>query len=285
MIVDSLDIMKQHVATIAAVDKFELLQSYVEAAERWAKSELLGADLFNFVETHKSNSAHQELTGRVQRIIALNGFDRAVPFLDVVQTNTGFAVTSTEGLVPASKERVASLRAGLQAEQDAVIEDLLLFLEETPIYHDDWKGSPVYTLLTDTFLPTYTIFKRYAPYSQAVTLFYPKSRLEFARLNGKLREVMADKIQNVLGVEFMTKLLECLRDDDLPTNYVAIVEYLRFALGLYAIGLTGDNFMAKVTDILKNNPDSYPVWRDSSEGRAILAPPATHSDTPIFFGI
>jgi len=285
MIVDSLDIMKQHVATIAAVDKFELLQSYVEAAERWAKNELLGADLFDFVEAHKTNSDQRELLVRVQRVIALNGFNRAVPFLDVVQTNNGFAVTDAEGLVPASKERVASLRAGLQAETDEAVEELLRFLEETAAYHDDWKGSPTYTLLTDTFLPTYTLFKRYAPYSKAINLTYPKSRLDFAQLNGKLREVMADKIRGTLGAEFMDELLEQLRDDDLPAENNQLMENIRFALGMYAIGLIpqGDNFMAKVTDILKKAPEDYPTWRNSSEGKAILSPPIPHSDTPIFF--
>jgi hypothetical protein len=284
MIVDTLDILKQHVATIAAVNSFELFKSYVEAAENWAKTQLLGAGLFDFVEEHKSDEAHGALVGRVQRIIALNGFDRSVPFMDLVQTDTGFAVINTEALVPASRERVASLRAGLQHECDAAIEDLLLFLEETPAYHDEWKGAPVYTLLTDTFLPTFTLFKRYAPYSAAVDAVYPKCRLDFARLNGKMREVMANQIVNDLGTEFTADLLEELRDGDTTDANNKIIAPLRFALALYTLGLNAQavGFMGKVTALLKARPEQYPVWAASPEGLAILTPPAAHTDTPVF---
>jgi hypothetical protein len=287
MIVDSLDILKRHVATIAAVNSFELFKSYIEAAESWTKTQLLGADLFDYVEAHKADEAHRALVVRVQRIIALNGFDRSVPFMDLVQTNNGFAVTNTEGLTPASKERVAALRAGLQRECDAAIEDLLLFLEKTTEYHDEWKGSPTYTLLTDTFLPTFTLFKRYAPYSALVDAIYPKCRLDFVRLNGKLREVMAGQIANTLGTEFTNDLLEELRDDDVTDANKKIVEPLRFALGSYTLGLDAqaDKFMGKVTALLKAHPEQYPAWATSPEGLAALTPPAAHTDSPIFIMI
>jgi hypothetical protein len=287
MIVDSLDILKQHVATIATADKFSLFKSYIEAAESWAKTQLLGADLFDFVEAHKADNAHQELIVRVQRIIALNGFDRSVPFRDLVQTETGCAVTNTENLAPASKERVAALRAGLQRECDAAIEDLLLFLEENEAYHDEWKGSPVYTLLTDTFLPTFTLFKRYAPYSAAVDAIYPKCRFDFARLNGRLREVMASQIANVLGTDFTADLLEELRDGDLADANKKIMEPLRFALALYTLGLDtqASRFVGKITALLKASPELYPAWAASPEGIAALTPPTGHTDTPVFLMI
>jgi hypothetical protein len=284
MIVDSLDILKQHVATIATVNSFALFKSYIEAAENWVKTQLLGADLFDFVEENKAVEAHSALVQRVQRIIALNGFERSVPFMDLVQTDTGFAVTSTEALAPASKERVAALRAGLQRECDAAIEDLLLFLEEEEAYHDEWKGSPVYTLLTDTFLATFTLFKRYAPYSAAVDAVYPKCRLDFARLNGKLREVMASQIANVLGTEFISDLLENLRDNDVTDANKKLLEPLRFALGLYTLGLDvqASGFMSKVVALLKATPEQYPVWAASPEGVAALTPPTANTDSPIY---
>jgi hypothetical protein len=287
MIVDNLDVLKKHVATIAAVNSFELFKSYMEAAENWAKTQLLGADLFDFVEEYKSDEAHSALVGRVQRIIALNGFDRSVPFMDLVQTNTGFAVTNTDGLAPASKERVAALRAGVQRECDAAIEDLLLFLEENEAYHDEWKGAPVYTLLTDTFLPSFTLFQRYAPYSAAVDAVYPKCRLDFARLNGKMREVMASQITNALGTEFTAGLLEELRDGDLTSDNKKIIAPLRFALGLYTLGLNAQaaGFMGKVTALLKANPELYPAWAASPEGLATLATPPEHAESPIFIMI
>jgi hypothetical protein len=287
MIVDSLDILKQHIATIAAVDSFALFKSYIEAAESWAKSQLLGADLFDYVEEHKSDEAHRALVGRVQRIIALNGFDRSVPFMDLVQTSNGFAVTGTDGLVPASRERVAALRAGLQRECDAAIEDLLLFLEENAAYHDEWKGAPVYALLTDTFLPTFTLFKRYAPYSAAVDAVYPKCRLDYARLNGRMREVMASQIANTLGTEFTADLLEELRDGDVSAANKKILEPLRFALGLYTLGLDAQaaGFLGRVTALLKAHPEQYPVWAASPEGVAALTPPTANTDTPVYLMI
>ena len=44
------------------------------------------------------------------------------------------------------------------------IEDLLEYLEDHADYHDEWKGSPAYTLLSDTYILTLKDFRRYTPF-------------------------------------------------------------------------------------------------------------------------
>jgi hypothetical protein len=268
MIVDSIDIIKQHVATIAEDMNFAIFEKYVQAAESWTKTHLLGKELYNFIETNKAVQEYSDLVEKTQRIIALNGFARSIPFMDLMQTNAGFAVANTEKVAPASKERVAALRSGTQKEYEDAVEDLLLFLElqvmeETPpSYISDWTASPVYTILTDTFLPTYDLFKLYAPYSEVVANIYPNCRFDFVRLKGKMRLVVAKKFRNVLGGELTDMLLEYLRDKDLPEKYFKLVELLRFALASYTLGLDeqGDEFMNDIISIMKENPGEFPDW-------------------------
>jgi hypothetical protein len=287
MIVDSLDIVKKYVATIASLSQFELLKSYMEAAEEWVKNDLLGTDLYDLAEKDKTDATHALLVARIQRIVSLNGFNRAVPFLDVVQTDNGFAVTRTEGLAPASKERVAALRAELEQECDHAVESLLFFLEETATYHEKWKKSPAYALLTDTFLPTFRIFKRHVPYSEEVVAVYPKGRLEFARLQGKMRAVMANQIDAVLGDAFKEELLTQMRGNSLTKDNEWLLEPARFALALYTLGIDvrGDGFLNRVAAMLKNNPTVYPTWANSDVGKSVLAPVAGEVDSPIFNAI
>jgi hypothetical protein len=277
MIVDSIDILKRHVATIADVGDFNIYSSYVMAAGGWLRNHITGDELYYFAELHKDDPEHSGLVDRLQRIISLNAFLRAVPFLDLALTNTGFGVANTEKIAPASKERVASLRAGLQAECGEAVEDLLKYLEDSEAYHADWKESPVYTLLTDTFLPSYDIFKRYAPYSERVENVYPKSRMDFVKLFGKMREVMEDKIKSATGDSLTQKIIEELRSGTLGIASLKILEPLRFALACYTLGLDvdGDNFISKVLSIIKENAGDYPEWTDRT------AKDGNSSDSPI----
>jgi hypothetical protein len=276
MIADNIDILRKHVPTIGNNGiGFAELEEHVKAAESHIRNDLLGSALFDFIEAEKLNAAHGMLTGKVERIIALNAFDRAVPLLNLVLTAAGFGVTNNEKIAPASKERVADLREGLKKQCADAIEDLIIFLEAKPEYADKWKTSPSYSLHTDTFLPTFMLFKSYAPYSVAVDAIYPKCRLAFAGFRGKMRSVMTGKIAGAVGKKTVAALLTAMNTDSLSAVEKQLLEPLRFALAAYTLGQNeeGDSFINMALSIIKDNPDDFedsglnfgaPKWKDSA---------------------
>ena len=65
----------------------------------------------------------------VKRIVVNDAFHRAIPYLDLVLTPNGFGIVSNQNVAPASKERVASLRAQALVERDMAISQLITSLK------------------------------------------------------------------------------------------------------------------------------------------------------------
>ncbi|MDR2064449.1 MAG: hypothetical protein LBP85_01870 [Prevotellaceae bacterium] len=275
MIVDNLNILKKHVATIAPDSiNFEDLEAHVSAAESWLENDITGKDLYGFVAIKKAAETDLHLVNKVQRIISLKAFGNAVPQLNLVLTSAGFAVTNNEKVAPASKERVADLRYSLKKQCADAVEDLLAYLENDETYKELWKSSPSYSLLTDSFLPTFVLFKNYAPYSEQTASIFPKCRLDFAALRGKMRSVMAGKIEGSIGKKLVEELLSAMRSNALSNTQRQLLEPLRFALAAYTLGMNdeGDLFINQALSVIKDSPDDFPdsgltfgtqEWKDS----------------------
>ncbi|MDR2125580.1 MAG: hypothetical protein LBP63_01950 [Prevotellaceae bacterium] len=260
MIVDNISLIKKHVPAMTAdAIGFAELETYVSAAESWFKNNIAGQELYDFVDSHKTNSAVLPLVSRMERIIALKAFGDAVPALNLILTSAGFGVTNNEKIAPASKERVADLCQSLHTQCSEAVEDLLMFLENDDTYKDKWQKSPSYSLFTDSFLTTFEQFKAYAPYGESVAAIFPKNRMDFTSLRGKIRAVMAGKITAAASKEIVSNLLEKMKSKTLSDKQMQLLESLRFALGAYTLGLneTGDDFINQARSIIKNNPDVF----------------------------
>lgn len=84
--------------------------------------------------------------------------------MDLIQTNNGFGVISDKNRAPASKARVDRMIKQNTLRLNTNIENLINHLEDNATYHDDWKSSPAYSLLTDCLIITAREFKRYAKF-------------------------------------------------------------------------------------------------------------------------
>ncbi|MDR1551875.1 MAG: hypothetical protein LBS69_00205 [Prevotellaceae bacterium] len=261
MIVDNIDILKKHVPTVAGDSvSFAELEEHVRAAESWLRNNISGSALYDFMEMNIEIPLHGMLLYKMQRVISLRGFENAVPMLNLVLTSAGFAVTNNEKVAPASKERVADLREGLKRECADAIEDMITFLETDETYTELWKMSPSYSFFSDTFLPTFMLFKNYAPYADSVASIFPKCRLDFAALRGKMRSVMAGKITGATGKKIVLELIDGMNSDTLSVVEKKLLEPLRFALAAYTLGLNdeGDSFINQALSIIKENADDFP---------------------------
>jgi len=273
MLVDTIDKMTRVIPTIVDDDltKFE---TYLADARQWLKREITGKQLFNILES----SLDADLLSFAETIVAYKAYFEAIPFVDLIGTSAGFAVTKTDTKAPASRERVDALRMATLKWLSESIENLLEFLEEHPDYHDEWKGSPAYSLLSDTYILTVRDFRKYAQYEG--------SRLEWIKLHPEMMNAIRLKIDPVISPELSDQVLEQLRDGDLTPANKAILENLRFAFANFTIGNSelAESYLVRVRNGIIKKLADYPAFRDSDLYASILANVITKNkvENPIF---
>jgi len=110
------------------------LDFYLAGAERWLAENVVGVDLLVTIAAMEDGT---ELKNMCAHIVALHAFYAAVPSLDLVLTSNGFGIVNNNNIVPASAERVKSLREGMIAERDELLRQLLLLLAK----RSDWLAT------------------------------------------------------------------------------------------------------------------------------------------------
>lgn len=278
MILKTLDQFKLAVPTAQAIENFGDVEPYIRSAELWIKNQVLGKDLYDLVNADDSSTGeHDELILLAQSVIGNHSFWDAIPFLDLVLTNNGFAVISAQNKVPASKERVDRLRENCLVRRDSEVELLIAFLEDHPEYHDDWKGSPAYSVMTDCLIRTATELAQYGNWEG--------TRRDFLKLRPKLIQETMTRLESVFSKDYIDELIEKQRDGDVTSSDTKIITLLKYALGSLVNGNT--EAAAKIAgDALRyidKHPTDFATYASSGEYLArIAADYVNATDAPIF---
>ncbi len=251
MIINDIETLKSYIATIADAE-FSQFKQHLVSAELYLKREIVGESLFDLID-----EPNDLLIEHCRNIVANKAYLEAIPFMDLVSTANGFAVIHTDTLTPASPARVSALKQGTEERLNECIEDLLEYLEAHNQFHDDWKGSKTYSLISENFISSLREFRRYARFDQG--------RLEFIKVLPTLSSIKKLKIETVISTELCEQIIEQIRDNELSSSNKRIVDDIRFALANYAINneAVGDSFIAKVKKFLLNNIPDYPVFAAS----------------------
>jgi hypothetical protein len=227
-------------------------------------------------------STNTELRDHFMDVIAHKGYLDAIPFLDLIETDSGFAVTSNQNLTPASTKRVQELIAATEIRFSECVEDMLEWLETAPDpIQDAWKASKVYTLVNDNYVRSVREFRDYGS--------FPGSRLEWIRFRPKLTIARKLNIEPVISKELSEEIIEQLRDDDLSENNALILDDLRYALAAFVNDdpATGESFISRVRTFLIMHPDDFPAFSGSDIYQAYIAliERDTSEDKLLFFGV
>lgn len=228
MILKTLDNFIKAVPTAAALVSFADVEPYIASAELWARNSILGKTLYDAVDAGTLTDA--ELVRLCQNVIGNHAYWDAIPFLDLVHTDSGFAVISANNKVPASKERVERLREQCLTRRDNEVELLIAFLEEHTDYHDEWKGSPTYSVMTDCLIRTATELQQYSDWDG--------SRRDFLKLRPKLIQETMMRLEPVFSKEYVEELIEKQRDNELAGDDLKVMTLLKYALGALVNGNT-----------------------------------------------
>ncbi|HMM12456.1 MAG TPA: hypothetical protein PKE03_10220 [Bacteroidales bacterium] len=257
----TIDIMKANIATVVGND-ISIYRPYLITGLRFLEREILGPEMTPYLI--EDNAA---LLSLAQAVVCHKAYLDAIPFLDLVQTESGFAIVRTDNLTPASTERVKALIAATSERLTECIEDLLEWLEN----HADteietvWKASKTYTIINDNYVRSIREFRTYGEFSGG--------RLDWIRFRPKLANVRRLKIEPVISRELSEAIIEALRDDDLAGPMKIILDDLRYALASFANDdeMTGQNYLSRVRDYLIAHPDDFTEFSASDIYQKYLA--------------
>lgn len=286
MLIKVIDTLKGIIPTIASND-FTRYQSWLAGADRWLQRELIGNALYQVIDQPEND--HEDLLKYAQSVSAFRAYLDAIPFLDLVETETGFGVVSqANNIVPASKERVQALIKQTEKSLSDACEDLLRYLEETPAYHADWKQSKAYSFISDCLIHSLDEFRRYAN--------FPGNRLDFLNVKPIMLKIQKMNIEKYISRELVAEIITELRGSGgLSDPNKAIIDLLRFSLAFYTINdrefkkliisnpyerkaeeaidadKNGLAFLQEAQQIILGDLDNYPAFKNSALYTQLLA--------------
>lgn len=243
----------------AAAGCWEDMETYRDSAERWLRNELLGQVLYRLIDVEPERSEHVELLGLCRKVISLDAYQRAIPFLDLIQTANGFGIISNQNLAPASRDRVDRLLRETIIQRDGEVEELLDYLEDTPALHDAWKGAKSYSILSDCLIMTAKELHRLCAWEG--------TRQDFIKLKPVLMLRMYNEIGRWFGRTFIDELVEQQRDGDLTAANIIVLDILKVSLANFATGNVKDaeTFLSDVVTMMDRQIDEYPTYGKSQE--------------------
>lgn len=263
MLINNITKLKGYIPTIAG-SEISRYSTYLQTAEEYLITELIGDTLFAKLSITTPDA---KLLRYCENIICHKAYLDAIPFLDLVETETGFAVVSdvNNSVVPASKDRVEKLIRGTETRLSDAIEQLLEYLEGNEDFYNDWKGAKAYSINHESYIFTLTQFRRYARYDA--------SRIEWMKDISKVTRALRNHIEPYISAALSQQIIAQLKDNTLSNANKLIIEDLRFALAAFVTGdkATGNEFVFRVKQYLIDNVDNYAPFKTSSIYEAYLA--------------
>lgn len=139
-----------------------LYSEWVDIAEETASLRLFGEDLYNHISNLPDTDNFRILC---KRYICHQALFEAIPNLDLILTNNGFAVVggSNSKYIPASKDRVAVLRLQEDVWREKFRENIIRRLSINKELQELWNRNPTLHSITDHLFVGYSDFRTFVP--------------------------------------------------------------------------------------------------------------------------
>lgn len=236
----------------AAVDGeeplFEKVNKYLAVSEVWLNANI--ADHATFSELLRDGK--DDVVDMLKRIVAIEAFYRAVPSLDLVLTPNGFGVVSNQNIAPASKERVANLRAGLMMERDMTILQAVQALHG----YDVWCNSVPGKLFGSLIIQSIDVSVECGENTPSFR-FWQEHRREMLGVQRMLAI-------NFVSPELMSRLCKNLLRAETTDNEARLIEMIH-AFIVASMKEEKQNYedLENIVNFIKKNPDDFSEWATS----------------------
>ncbi len=257
MIVSTIEQIKAVIPNIAAEVEFLDFESYVQSAETWIDKSILGNTIYNSL----SEGAEPDpvLIHLSTNVIVLKAYSIGIPFMDLIQTQNGFGVISDKNRSPASKNRVDRLIKHNEKRLDSEIEWLMNYLEDNSEFHNDWKSSPAYSLLSDCLISTSREMKRLVKFEG--------NRSEFLFLKPVLISQSSLFIAPTISKAYLDELIAKQNNNTLSDADKLVLPSIKQALACHVTNRTDLSYslLSNVRNIIDKDLESYPTYSASEE--------------------
>lgn len=240
------------------------LAPYIDSAEKWLASEFTSEQVFLMICDERTDCATRSAACRA---VVAEALIDAIPALDVVMTANGFAVTSTQNLTPASRQRVDTLIKSLTAERDAAIDILLHRLHII----EEWRQTEQAEWFGATLFPNFAIVKTVDVATGSLWERYQQIRAEIVAIESELA-------YSWVSPEMMDALRTKNRDNTLCDVQKHVVCMLQAQeRGMLNGKPVNDRAMNDIVNIIRSQPWAFAEWHDSETAR-LFDPPVFKND-------
>lgn len=188
-------------------------------------------------------------------LACIQAFTDNIRSLDVVLTNTGFGVVSTQDTAPASIARVDALADQLEKQalllQDALLDQLVAI--------DGWDGDP------QDYIPT--VFYKFHHLRLYAAKRNPTADDWWAAL--PLINDAHDLLTLTIGDAQMGTLLEHIGTDKVTQEEQVVITTMRRLIGLYILGKgKGHIQMHRLLSYMDDHIEAFPCYQESETYKA-----------------
>ena len=190
--------------------------------------------------------------------ICVKAYADTIPHLDLVLTDSGFGVVSTENITPASSERVNRLLKKLLDMYDDAFDAILSLLRR----HEEWYDSDIAKGYFSTFFWSAEYFRR-----KAFPEIYRRDCAKYQPL-----VTMAEaRIRDIIGDELVDELLACIRHNDITAHQTQVIQLIHSIISAEICDMHSADIHPLVQTLLRfldTMIDSFPTYKASSAYQA-----------------
>lgn len=187
---------------------FDKMAMFLEEAEVFATTEICGDSLL----------LHEKLHDALTAFICLRAFAQAIPQIDLVLTANGFAITNTQNLTPASRERVERLIKQCNYSTDLWHDKMLDIIYSDQEMLSSWNDSGMAGKVITSVLWESGQLRSYFGKPNAV-------RSDVAAMVAETQRVLPD-ITAAISPEYYAELVEKTRKNSLTSQDKSVVNII-----------------------------------------------------------
>lgn len=257
MIINSIEDFVKCIPTANDSD-WSVLQPYVETAQIDLTLNLFGPDLNTDIIALNADNQIRIIANKLVSVVA---YHAAIPFVDLVQTENGFAVVSNSNLSPASRERVERLIEWCEIQIDSLTDMFIKSVMSNAVLLAKWAIFPDFKEIVNCFFVTGQDFASYAKSNEK------KRRSELLRRKAELISWQENVIAPVISKNYMDALITAIRANTYQPGDANVITYCKMVLAC----LIRDNkqeaegVLQKLGNLLDWNIQSYSLYSQSKE--------------------
>lgn len=276
MLINNLEDFLKCIPT-AEGSEWSALEPFANSADATIKMLLVGSDLYDYVEALEDG---HELKTTLSNLISAQLYKNAIPFVDLIQTNNGFAVISNTNHAPASKERVERLILWCEQSIGEQTDLLIMQVMNTEAALVEWTKFKGFKTLTNCIFLTGIDFASYSKYS---------TRADFLKIKPSLLASQKNDLSEALSIDYVAELVGQIRTNTLTELNEHVVESCKLILAKYAEKEEHEakELLTQIVVMMEKKLTDYPTYAASAEYALKIAPKYENkaTDPTFFFGI